>query len=581
MAVRHASLDLSDFETFLKEAETSLASGAVLIPADRVDGELAATFKLDLLLPFVGRYGPLTGQVIQRMPDGSTAARLPDAGKVQDAVDSVMAVVERMKTFLLERGDVVLPGQQVQLPYETIDENALVEDTVDESYDDVVGDEDDYEEVEEYEEVDEAAPQTGLRDGYALPEGMDKEPAHAGVLSDRSLRDTLVDLGANEATGVLTLIGDDGTKRFGFWVDGGPVGWRSDPLDIKQTVGGLLKKSGRLSEEQRLESIQVMQEKGCRQGEALVHMELITQGSLGPLLRKQAEFLLQSALRVREGMWAFHPVDAHIESFAIQPISVPHVLYRAMLGYSKNVSSENVYANLKRRLDARVGLLPTSEPVVGQFVWSDREERFLRLLRTEPHLRVRKIFSLTPMTKADTAGALWALEEMGLLDFGDVEDGVGADRRLARLSGPLLKKANAVGKANLFDVLEVHWICTNAEVKKAYAGLSKRWNRGVFGPVPDELGKALAAIESRLNEAHSKLADDESRRRYRSELIGADMVDKCAGFLAEKGDTFIFKDDRPMAVRCYQRAFELAPASPAYRDGLDKAEGMKRKFKRK
>ena len=569
MAVRHTSLDFSDFETFAKEATTSLASGAVMIPADRIDGELAAEFKLDLVLPFVGRVGPFKGQVIQRMPQG-TAARLPDQGKIEAAVESVWAVVDQVKGFLLAQGDVVLPGQTPAAPPEAAEEPVSTEAPADQPAD----------ASEQYEEVIEEVVQGGLRAGYALPDEVAGEPSHAGSLEDRSLRDTLVELATDEATGILTLILPDGAKRFGFWVGGGPVGWRTDPLNVKQTVGGLLVSSGKLEESQRQASLKLMEEKNIRQCEALVEMGLLNQGSIGALLRKQAEFLLQASLRERKGVWAFHTVDEQIEAFAIKPVSVPHTLYRAMLGYSKNVSSEKVYADLKRRLDTRVQLLSIAEPVLTQFRLADREERFLRLLRSDPPLRVRRIFSLTPMTKADTAGTLWAFEEMGFLDFGDAgkED---VQRRLKRLSGPLLKKARAVEVDNLFDVLEVHWICTQGDVDKAFAGLSKRWNRGAFGPVPAELEKALTGIEARLKEARERLHDDSSRRAYRQELVGSDMVDKCASFLANKGDGFILKEDRAMAVRCFSRAAELAPATDEYQAGLSKAQAMKRKFKRR
>lgn len=573
MAVRHTSLDFSDFETFVKEARTSLASGAVMIPADRIDGELAPEFKLDLVLPFVGRVGPLKGQVIQRMPQG-TAARLPDQGKIQAAVESVWAVVDQVKGFLVDQGDVVLPGQAAPLAEDTVDESALVEDTT------PPPDDRHPENHEEYEEVIEEAAPEGLRDGYALPDELTREPDHAGSLEDRSLRDTLVELATDETTGVLTLILPDGSKRFGFWVDGGPVGWRSAPFNVQHTVGGLLVSSGKLEEPQRQASLKLMEEKSIRQCQALVEMELLSQGSIAALLRKQTEFLLQSSLRERKGVWAFHTVEQQLEAFAIKPVSVPRTLYRAMLGFSKNVSSEKVYADLKRRLDTRVQLLPMAEPVLSDFRWAEREERFLRLLRSDPPLRVRKIFSLTPMTKADTAGTLWAFEEMGFLDFGD-SDQADVQRRIKRLSGPLLKKARAVQGDNLFDVLEIHWICTRGDVDKAYTALAKRWSRGAFGPVPDELGKALDAIEGRLKEARERLHDDTRRRAYRQELVGDDMVGKCASFLANKGDGFIGKEDRAMALRCYARATELAPAAPEYKVGLDKAQAMKRKFKRR
>ncbi len=574
MAVRHATLDLTDFQTFLREAKGSLASGAIFLPAGTVEGELAPEFRLDLILPLVGRFGPLKGQIIQRSPDGGVAARLPETGKLQEGLDKVWAGVEGIKDFLLAEGSVVLPGQNIV--YQTIDEDALVEDTMARDLDEATEDpDDDYEEVEETVE----GPAGGLRAGYALPEGLDREPDAAGSCEDRSLRDQLVELAATEATGVLTLLAADGTKLFGFWLNGGPVGWRSDPLNVAWTVGGLLKNSGRLEEARRLRSLEVMEEEDCRQGEALVKMGVLGQGSIGALLRKQAEFLLQAALRERQGIWAFHAVAQHVEPFSIEPVAVPDVLYRAMLDFSKNVSTEGVYARLKTRLDSHINLLPTVEPLLARFDFNEREQRFLTLLRSDPPLRVRKVFSLTPLTKADTAGTIWALEEMGMLSFG-AETDQDSETRIRRLAGPLLKKSQAVDGANLFDVLEVHWICTPADVDKAYKGLSKRWDRGIFGRVPGELAEALERIEGRLTEARSVLTDADKRRSYREELVGREMVSKCAAFIAEKGTSYTRAEDRPMALRCYHRAVELEPANESFQEGLLKAEKLKRVFKK-
>ena len=258
---------------------------------------------------------------------------------------------------------------------------------------------------------------------------------------------------------------------------------------------------------------------------------------------------------------------------------MPEVLYRAMLDFSKNVSTEDVYAQLKTRLDSHISVLPTVEPLLARFDFNDREQRFLALLRSDPPLRVRKVFSLTPMTKADTAGTIWALEEMGMVSFG-AESAQDSDARLRRLTGPLLKKSQSVAEANLFDVLEVHWICTPDELTKAFQSLSKRWDRGVFGKVPDQLTQALSRIEGRLTEARSTLSDADKRREYRQQLVGQQMVARCAAFMADKGAGYTEAEDRDMAIRCFQRAVELEPDNQAWRLGLEKAETLKRIFRR-
>ena len=80
MAVRQTTLDLKRVSDFVRAWHGGLSQQAVVIPAGHEEGELAPEFKLDLILPALGRVGPLTCQIIQRMPDGSVAARIAESG---------------------------------------------------------------------------------------------------------------------------------------------------------------------------------------------------------------------------------------------------------------------------------------------------------------------------------------------------------------------------------------------------------------------------------------------------------------------------------------------------------------------
>ena len=59
-----------------------------------IDKDVANEFKLDLLVPLIGRQGPIPAQVVHRGPDGSIGVHLPDIpGPVQKAIDGLLASV--------------------------------------------------------------------------------------------------------------------------------------------------------------------------------------------------------------------------------------------------------------------------------------------------------------------------------------------------------------------------------------------------------------------------------------------------------------------------------------------------------
>jgi hypothetical protein len=564
MAVRAATLDLSQLELFLEEHRTKLSSGTVVVPPQ--DDELSAQFRLDLILPFRGRVGPIACQVIQRLPDGSTAAQIPEfSPAVAAGIESVFETIELVKQHLLDQGLVVLPGQAPIPPVQPVvaPVAAPLEDE----------DEDDWEEVEE-EVSEQLVDRPSARTfGYELPDLEDEQIAASGSLGSRAFRDFLVDVALNEETGLLSVLEADGTRRFGFWQKGGPVGWRREPLDVDETLGGLLRKARKLTDEEVEMSLDIMDEAGCRQGEALVRMGKLQPGQVGRVLSKQVEFLTQTVLRSREGSWVFHRVARHPERFAIAPVNVPEVLFRAMINHSRNVTSEKLYNMLRPRLEQRIGLRPTARDTVLRFTWEDNEQKLLNLVLSEPPLRVRKLFSITPLTKAHTAGTLWALNEMGFLSFDQSEED--EERKLRRVSGPILRKAEQVGEANDFDVLELHWICSAEDVEQAWKRQRGRFAAANFGQLPEPLTTALAAIEQRQDTVRELLSDDEARRRVRVELVGQAMVDGAVEELLQRARAAVEDHDRQLAMDALEKTLELQPGHEEAGELLAKARSMK------
>lgn len=559
MAQRYAKLDLSDLSAFVTTWTGSLEQGAVVIPADAVDDELHATFKLDLALPFGRRAGPIECQVIQRMPDGSTAARIPDMPPaVGRTAKQVFRVIDQVRAYLLDTGSVVEPGSQEAVAAPVEPEQAPVAQVAPAV-------------------VPRDAPPESLHehrpDGYRLPSQVADQAEASGSLKDRSLRDFLVDAALNESTGLLTVVEPDGVKRFGFWMGGGPVGWRREPIRQEETLGGLLLRARKIDQDKLEQALDRMRETRVRLGSVLVDMGVIKAAQLGVVLRKQAEFILQLIFRSNEGVWAFHPCDGFPERFLIQPVNVPEVLFRAMVAHSKNINSERIYAGLRPSLNHHVKIRGSAEALLESFEWTKNETRFHTLLKTEP--RLRRVFSITPLTKAETLGSLWALNDLGFIQFGqDDTKREDRSRMLRRISGPIQARAKLVASANAFDVLRLSWICCSPEVEAAYTKWSGRFARDRFPDLPDELDRALADIERATTDAYERLRDDDQRRQARLDLVGQTLIDDSAALLADKALELESERQWREAQRCWAQAVDLCPDREDWREKLHRLRAV-------
>ena len=111
MAMRRATRTFPDIQSFAEVYHGDLRNGFLVLPAEAVTDEPANPLKLDLMLPVVGRVGPITAQVMSRTPEGGLALRLPElqleAGK---GIASLWAAIDEVKAWLLSSGAVSPAG---------------------------------------------------------------------------------------------------------------------------------------------------------------------------------------------------------------------------------------------------------------------------------------------------------------------------------------------------------------------------------------------------------------------------------------------------------------------------------------
>ena len=567
MAVRRATRTFDDLVAFLDEYQSTILQGAIMLPPDAFEGELANEIRLDFVLPVVGRVGPVKAQVVHRSPDGAVALRMPNVESELVANNSgLFEYLDKIKAYLVSSGAVVLPDTVTQLRDEMVELQKQLEaekarPTAAVNRPVAVG---------EGGASEPGAPTGPLVRGIPVPDLTGVAPVEEGTLGSQSLRDALMKIAVDRRRGMLTLRCSDGGTRYGFWERGGPVAWRRDPLAETETLGMLLLKANQISKEQLGQSLQTMEERNCRQGDALMEMGVLTFPQLIMVLGKQCEYVLQQAMAEKEGEWAFHDLEQLPEKFLPSPLRIPSLLFRSMLKKALELRTSDVGKVLVPYLDRYVRLSEGIEPVMKEIKFAALERKFIEVLHGNSW-RLRELLSVSPLPRSKTSAVVMVLIELQLIDFGSEES---SDRYLKRVGQRIVNKRNHLSAASHFDILEIHWIAVPDEVNTAYKRLLKEFDPKAYNNLPKELVTNIAEIREKVEESYQVLRNDHQRRAYRAELIEDFMILQSADMLAKKGEMAIMRKDRRDAEVCFSKALELVPGHPASRSGMDRAAGI-------
>jgi len=571
MAVRQATRRFETLTEFLGVWRREIRAGALALRPEDLDGEAAPNLRVDLVLPVVGRLGPIPTQVVSRGADGSTYLKIPALPEdVTKGIDGLLSLVDEVAAYLLESGQHVPRDTMEQAVRQAVgaaqqqaqeELRALRRELAERPADGGGG------------STGEARVVTNVKPGsrgFDIPDVSVLEPAFEGSLGDRSLRDAMVQLALHRATGLLVVFTDDGIRRFGFWERGGPVGFRIEPIDQRAVLGVLLYRAGKVDKAQLKQSLAIMEEQSIRQGEALIQLGTLNFPQLVMALQKQVELHLQKIMRMDAGVWAYFSLDSLPERFITPPLNVPSILFRALLNYSRQLPMEQIAEAHRPNMDLYVYFAEGVAEAASEINFKAAERKFLEIMASNSW-RLRELFSVSNLSRTDTSAVVWALNEMGFLDFRKVET---SERFLTRVSHRINQKTKQLTKGSLFDIIEVHWICLQPEIDAARKRVHAEFAGRDYQKVPDDLKEKIRTILTQVDEAHVTLSDERQRRALRQELIEKDMIQASGDILAKKGEMAILKGDARAALDCWGKAVELLPNNGAFKEGFNRARGL-------
>lgn len=569
--LRQATRRYPDLASFLAEHQSTLSSGALLLPADQAGGELAPEIKLDLVLPLVGRVGPVLAQVVARLPDGSVALRLPEIpATVEAGFRKVYDAIDEVERHLVASGALV-PKEEVDALWAEID--ALREALAGQAGAGPATAASDPE-LESAQLGSEALapPEEELTEEPVTvpapeePADLDLEsmvPSEDGALGDASLRRALVALALARRTGVLRTQNGEGQVRVGYWREGGPVSWQTDPPNDDEALGSLLLRTGQINEEQLAAAWATMERTGCRTGDALVRIGALQAQQLPLVLTRQAEFVLMRVLQEKSGDWAFYELDELPRAFEAPPAPVVAALLRAYVNQARRVQAPQLRGALKRHLEAQLSLKPEAILALRDFRYGREEAAVLDALRAGG-VSVAALLDRGPAPFEVVAPLLWALLELGLTETGRKEGregrpaAAGPDERGTKVAGLIATLQAQVGRSNPFAVLDLHWICTGEEVQRAVERLQRDLGLATAGELPPELARAAREVLGAVEAAAAVLGDPQRRRAARRGLVAPEDMERAIELLRAAAEEARQAGDRARAALAEARAEELA-----------------------
>ncbi len=265
--------------------------------------------------------------------------------------------------------------------------------------------------------------------------------ALVGTIKDFGLADILQLIGLQRKTGFLSLEYDNDTVTVKF-LEGAVVGAETSTRNLEDLLGSVLVRTGRITQAQLRETLQIQKSTMQRLGYILVKQGFISSTDLEEALRVQVTQIVYRLFRWREGNYRFTPMD-HMEydNEHFQPLSAETILMEGarMIDewpllerriksstqvYRKTPAGEALDVPIASLLDADIDFgfqdIPGSETKpVEESSLSPEERDILRLV--DGRASVQDIVDTSALAEFDVYRLLVELLSRNLLDLVVVE----------------------------------------------------------------------------------------------------------------------------------------------------------------
>ena len=395
------------------------------------------------------------------------------------------------------------------------------------------------------------------------------EATHRGQVNESDLTKLLMQLYTDRAVGVLEVQGGVAMRR-AFFKQGGIVAWEAEPVLEEECLGVLLVRSGRLTEDQLKQTLSMMNETGMKQGECLIEMGVYTFPQIVMSLMTQVEIVTKNLFGEPGGSYSFHPRKDLGRDFITPPMKSPGFLFKYFKRHFATIKHEEVLALETPLRDSYTRL--------GEANWDDfrlsKVERGLIDILARKSYRYREVFRVSNVGRNATSQALLTLVEMGVLSFVDDED---TEQIATRWRAQLGRKLLLQRDQNPFEMLEIHWTSRTTQVEDAFERLCAEYEGYGRGKVlPPDVDALRQDILTNLRGAYELVKDTALRQDTRKKHYEPQQHEFSADLLFSQGEMLMVRQQWVTVIDNFERAIELMPTVPKYRQFLQQAKKKQR-----
>ncbi|MFC1611701.1 tetratricopeptide repeat protein, partial [Myxococcota bacterium] len=409
-------------------------------------------------------------------------------------------------------------------------------------------------------------------------------------------------------SGVVHLASSAANRTIYVW-GGMPV--RVDSQQLNEALGRMLLEHGRLTVDQYTRSLEMMQEKGCRQGEALIEMGAISELDLLDALQQQTEVKLTNSFAWRE---ADYRLEARTDFARDSVLSEVHPLKAIWRGVHEHYDLDSLlgyFVELQSRYIVATELFGVYFETLGPFLRNldlmkhlDGKTTFAQALQQDPRTlevaQVLYVLLVTDMVQPTQEPGAAAREPSALSRQALPTDPAEASRLADEIAGEYLR----VKESDYVDALRVDTSSSSEEVDAAYANIIAALKLDNLPPgLSDEVLKRAREIREILARARLVMRNPVARNRYLVEqqnrfdqmvmpvveavveedvtpqqpraleldVLGGRAMTFAGQKLFNEGQSLMKQEKYAEAIEKFQRAIEVCDSEASFRVALGQA----------
>jgi tetratricopeptide (TPR) repeat protein len=421
----------------------------------------------------------------------------------------------------------------------------------------------------------------------------------SGGLDAHPLPRLLLELRRSRFAGALVLTRERTEKRFLFQ-EGTPVFAESNVPS--ESLGVQLMDAGTLTRDDHARVSQLVQERGCREGAALLELGLLGPKDLFLALKEQVRRRLLDCFGWATGQFRLEPGEDGVDD--VQPLRIDP-LQLVQDGLARHWPPDRLLQGLAPRMDRYPSPGTGFDGLLRRLGDEDGVVDFLGEIDGSESLGSLLERATTPAVLAVT----WIVDAAGALEWQDTASSADGDEQkpeprfeiafedvaagrdeaasgeaqtaresragagAAKLRREVEERHAQLADLDFYGVLDIEREANAGAIKRAYFATAKRYHPDALASLGlEDLRRQATALFARVAKAYATLSDPEARRNYDAELDGhvAADADRLANAeaLFRKGEIMLRAGDFRGALQFLEPAVRLWPEDGAYQSAL-------------